>query len=33
MFWIVYICSEEAMFKIWLKSFEFEGIKNPFKDK
>ena len=32
MFWIVSICSEEAMFEIWLKSVEFKGIKNPFKD-
>ena len=31
-FWIVSKCSEEDMFKIWLKSVEFEGIKNPFKD-
>ena len=31
-FWIVSICSEEAMFKIWFKSVEFKGIKNPFKD-
>ena len=28
-FWIVYECFEEAMFKIWLKSVEFEGNKNP----
>ena len=27
-----HICSVEAMFKIWLKSVEFEGIKNPLKD-
>ena len=26
------IVSEEAMFKIWLKSVEFEGIKNTLKD-
>ena len=32
MFWMVCICSEEALFKIWLKSVEFEGIKNPLKD-
>ena len=30
--WIVFICSEEAMFKIWLKSIEVKGIKNPFVD-
>ena len=24
---MVYICHEEAMFKIWLKSVEFGGIK------
>ena len=29
---IVSICSQEVMFKIWLKSNEFEGIKNPLKD-
>ena len=28
----VCICSEEALFKFWLKSVEFEGIKNPVKD-
>jgi hypothetical protein len=27
MFWIVSICSKEAMFKIWLKYVEFEGTK------
>ena len=27
-FWIVSICSEEAMLKIWFKSVEIEGIKN-----
>ena len=26
-------CPEGAMFKIWLKSDEFEGIKNPVKDR
>ena len=26
-FWVICICPEEAMFKIWLKSVEFEGIK------
>ena len=31
-FWMVCICPQEAMFKIWLKSDEFEGIKNPLKD-
>ena len=31
-FWMVCICSEEALFKIWLKSVEFEGIMNPLKD-
>ena len=31
-FWMVCICSEEALFKIWLKSVEFEGIKIPLKD-
>ena len=30
--WMVCICSEEALFKIWLKSVEFEGIKNGLKD-
>ena len=30
--WFVCICPEEAMFKIWLKSDEFEGIKNTLKD-
>ena len=25
---MVQICSEEAVFKIWLKSVEFEGMKN-----
>ena len=29
--WVVHICSVEAMFKIWLKSVGFEGIKNPLK--
>ena len=29
--WMVHICSAEAMFKIWLKSFEFEGIENCLK--
>ena len=32
MYWIVSICSEEAMFKILWKSNEFEGIKSFFKD-
>ena len=27
MHWIVSICSEEAMFEIWLKSIEVKGIK------
>ena len=26
---MVCTCPEEAMFKIWLKSDEFEGIENP----
>ena len=30
-FWMICICPDEAMFKIWLKSDEFEGIKNPSK--
>ena len=30
--WMVYKCPEEIMFKIWLKSNEFEGIKNPLKN-
>ena len=29
---MVCICPEEAMFKIWLKSDEFEGIKNLLED-
>ena len=28
-FWIVSTFPDGAMFKIWLKSDEFEGIKNP----
>ena len=32
MYCIVYIYSEEAMFKIWLKLVEVKDIKNPFKD-
>ena len=31
-FSMVCICYEEAMFKIWLKSVEFEGIRNCLKD-
>ena len=31
-FWMVCLCSEEAMLKIWLNSYEFEGIKIPLKD-
>ena len=31
-FWMVSICLEEVMFKIWCKSVEFEGIKNTLKD-
>ena len=31
-FWMVSICPEGAMFKIWLKSVEFKGIKNSLKD-
>ena len=31
-FLVVCMCSEGAPFKIWLKSVEFEGIKNPLKD-
>ena len=31
-FWIVYTCPEGAMFKFWLKSIEFKGIKNPLKE-
>ena len=30
--WMVCKCPEGVMFKIWLKSDEFEGIKNPVKD-
>ena len=30
--WVFSICSEEAMFEIWLKSVEFKSIKNPCKD-
>ena len=29
--WMVCICLEGAMFKIWLKLDEFEGIKKPSK--
>ena len=29
---VVSTCPDGAMFKIWLKSNEFEGIKNPIKD-
>ena len=29
--WIGFICSEEAMFEIWLKFIKVKGIKNPFK--
>ena len=29
--WMVYICPEGAMFKILLKSVEFEDLKNPHK--
>ena len=29
--WSVSKCPEGVMFKIWLKSDEFEGIKNPSK--
>ena len=32
LFWMVSICPEGAMFKIWLKSAEFKGIKNSLKD-
>ena len=31
-FWMVCTCPDGAMFKIWLKSVEFEGIKNSLKD-
>ena len=31
--WMVCTCHEEAMQKIWLKSFEFKGIKNSLKDR
>ena len=31
-FWMVCTWPERAMFKILLKSVEFEGIKNMFKD-
>ena len=30
-FFMVFKCSEGVMFKIWLTSDEFEGIKNPLK--
>ena len=26
-------CPEGVMFEIWLKSYDFEGIKNPLKDR
>ena len=29
--WMVCKCPKGVMFKIWLKSDEFEGIKNPSK--
>ena len=32
MFLMVCICPEDAMFKIWLKSVDFEGIKITLKD-
>ena len=32
MFWMVSTCPDGSMFKIWLKSDEFEGIKNSLKD-
>ena len=32
-FLMVHICSAEALFEIWLKSFEFEGIKNSLIDR
>ena len=28
-FWIFYLSSQKARFKFWLKSVDFEGIKNP----
>ena len=28
----LFICCGVAMFKIWLKSVEFKGIKDPLKD-
>ena len=31
-FWMVSTCPDGAMFEIWLKFDEFEGIKNPLKD-
>ena len=31
--WIVSKCREGALFKIWLSSVEFKGIKNPVKDR
>ena len=31
-FWMICKCPEEAMFKIWLKSVEFEVIKNLLRD-
>ena len=31
MLWMFCICLEGAMFKIWLKSDEFEGIRTPSK--
>ena len=30
--WMVSTCPDGAMFKIWLKSVEFKGIKNSLKD-
>ena len=29
---IVEICSEDALYKFWFKSVDFEGIKNSLKD-
>ena len=31
--WMVYKRPEGVLFKIWLKFDEFEGIKNPVKDR
>ena len=32
MFWMVSTCPDGALYKIWLKSVTFKGIKNSLKD-